>query len=42
MMLFSFHANWRDFVDFYTLLFHLLFKVEFDINYFVLGEHWER
>ncbi len=27
---------------FYTLLFHSLFKVEFDIDHFVLGEHWER
>ncbi len=25
--------------NFYTLLFHSLFKVEFDINHFVLGEH---
>ncbi len=27
---------------FYKLLFHSLFKVEFDIDHFVLGEHWER
>ncbi len=26
---------------FYTLLFHLFFKVEFDIDHFVLGEHRE-
>ncbi len=26
----------------YTLLFHSLFKVEFDIDHFVLGEHRER
>ncbi len=24
---------------FYTLLFHSLFKVKFNIDYFVLGEH---
>ncbi len=29
-------------IDFYMLLFHSLFKVEFDINHFVLGEHRER
>ncbi len=28
--------------NFYTLLFYSFFKVEFDINHFVLGEHWER
>ncbi len=27
---------------FYKLLFHSLFKVEFDIDQFVLGEHRER
>ncbi len=27
---------------FYKLLFHSLFKVEFDIDHFVLGEHRER
>ncbi len=27
---------------FYTLLFHSLFKVKFDIDHFVLGEHRER
>ncbi len=27
---------------FYTLLFHSLFKVEFNIDHFVLGEHRER
>ncbi len=27
---------------FYTLLFHSLFKVEFYIDHFVLGEHLER
>ncbi len=26
---------------FYTLLFHALFKVKFNIDHFVLGEHWE-
>ncbi len=29
-------------LHFYTLLFHSLFKVKFDINHFVLGENWER
>ncbi len=29
-------------LPFYTLLFHSLFEVEFDINHFVLGEHRER
>ncbi len=32
-------TNWN---SFYMLLFHSLFKVEFDIDHFVLGEHWER
>ncbi len=27
---------------FYMLLFHSLFKVKFDIDHFVLGEHLER
>ncbi len=31
-----------NFSHFYTLLFHSLFKVEFDIDHFVLGEHRER
>ncbi len=31
--------KWRPF--FYTLLFRSLFKVEFDINHFVLGGHQE-
>ncbi len=26
----------------YTLLFHSLFKVEFDMDHFALGEHRER
>ncbi len=30
------------FVHFYMLLFHSLFKVEFDIDHFVLGKHRER
>ncbi len=37
--------NFRDFVHSlpnYTLLFHSLFKVEFNIDHFVLGEHRER
>ncbi len=29
-------------ISFYKLLFHSLFKVEFDIDHFVLGEHRER
>ncbi len=29
-------------VTFYMLLFHSLFKVEFDVDHFVLGEHRER
>ncbi len=29
-------------VSFYTLLFHSLFKVEFDMDHFALGEHRER
>ncbi len=29
-------------IDIYKLLFHSLFKVEFDIDHFVLGEHQER
>ncbi len=32
----------REFSHFYTLLFHSLFKVEFDMDYFALGEHRER
>ncbi len=28
--------------EFYKLLFHSLFKVEFDIDHYVLGEHRER
>ncbi len=28
--------------NYYTLLFYSLFKVEFDIDHFVLGEHRER
>ncbi len=29
------------YLPYYTLLFHSLFKVEFYIDHFVLGEHWE-
>ncbi len=32
----------QNFAIFCTLLFHSLFKVEFDINRFVLGEHGQR
>ncbi len=32
----------RVFVPFCTLLFHSMFKVEFYIDHFVLGEHRER
>ncbi len=32
----------KKFRTFYTLLFHSLFKVKFNIGHFVLGEHWER
>ncbi len=35
------HKNQR-FHSFYTLLFHSLFKVEFNMDHFALGEHWER
>ncbi len=33
---------YTSFASFYTLLFHSLFKVKFNIDHFVLGEHRER
>ncbi len=39
----EFHSTLkRILLNFYKLLFHSLFKVEFDIDQFVLGEHRER
>ncbi len=35
-------SNSKMYAFFYTLLFHSLFKVEFDMDHFVLGEHRER
>ncbi len=35
-------VKYQEVNNFYTLLFHSLFKVEFDMEHFVLGEHRER
>ncbi len=40
--LFTGHPVYFSWNLFYMLLFHSLFKVEFDIDHFVLGEHRER